>query len=252
MPKNDLQYYELNADQWWSEGEPLYLSHHLNRSRFEFFENYIPNWKGIKVLDVGCGGGSACEFAAKLGAQVSGIDLSPNSIKAAQDHARKSDLKIDYQSGVAENLPYDDNTFDAVLCFDVLEHVADWNKVVSEVYRVLKKNGLFLFDTINKTIKAKVIMIWLLEDILKQLPKGLHDWNKFISPQELMTSMEKTGFTDIVIKGFDMTDGTNFQTLKNMVLKGLNNQNKDNKLELFKIQINEDTSVWYIGKAVKV
>lgn len=252
MTKNDLQYYEINADKWWSEGEPLYLSNHLNKSRFEFFENYIPNWKGIKVLDIGCGGGAACEFAAQLGAQVSGIDLSPNSIQAAQDHARKSGLKIDYQSGVAENLPYDDNTFDAVLCFDVLEHVVDWNKVISEVYRVLNKKGVFLFDTINKTFKSKIIMIWLLEDILKQLPKGLHDWNKFIPPQELMTSMEKNGFTDIVVKGFDMTDGTNFQTLKNMVFKGLNNQNKNNKFELFKIQINEDTSVWYIGKAVKV
>lgn len=251
MTKNDLKYYEINADKWWSEGETLYLSNYLNQSRFEFFENYSLNWQGMKVLDVGCGGGAACEFAAKLGAQVSGIDLSPNSIKAAQDHAIKSNLKIDYQSGIAEKLPYDDNTFDMVLCFDVLEHVDDWNKVVSEVYRVLNKEGLFLFDTINKTFKSKVIMIWLLEDILKQLPKGLHDWNKFITPQELITNMENTGFRDIVIKGFDMTDGTNFQTLINMVFQGLNHQNKDNKFESFKIQINEDTSVWYIGKAVK-
>ena len=243
MTKNDLKYYEINADKWWSEGETLYLSNYLNQSRFEFFENYSLNWQGMKVLDVGCGGGAACEFAAKLGAQVSGIDLSPNSIKAAQDHAIKSNLKIDYQSGIAEKLPYDDNTFDMVLCFDVLEHVDDWNKVVSEVYRVLNKEGLFLFDTINKTFKSKVIMIWLLEDILKQLPKGLHDWNKFITPQELITNMENTGFRDI--------DGTNFQTLINMVFQGLNHQNKDNKFESFKIQINENTSVWYIGKAVK-
>jgi 2-polyprenyl-6-hydroxyphenyl methylase/3-demethylubiquinone-9 3-methyltransferase len=252
MKKNDLEYYDLNADKWWKEDETLHLSNHLNKSRFEFFERYVPNWKGIKVLDIGCGGGLACEFLAKRGANVSGIDLSLNSIKVAQEHAKKSNLQIDYQCGVAEDLPYEENTFDVVVCFDVLEHVEDWEKVICEIYRVLNKNGIFLFDTINKTFKSKFIMIWLLEDILKQIPRGLHDWNKFIKPQELIDVMQKNGFVDIVIKGFDLTGGTNFRTLRDIVLRGLNNQRKDGELELFEIQINEDTSVSYIGKAVKL
>jgi len=251
MIKNDLEYYDLNADKWWKEGEALYLSNHFNKSRFDFFKNYVPNWKGIKVLDVGCGGGLACEFLAKLGANVSGIDLSINSIKAAQEHAKNSNLEINYQCGVAENLPYNENTFDIVLCFDVLEHVADLKIVISEIYRVLKKDGIFLFDTVNRTFKSKLIMIWLLEDVLKQLPKGLHDWNKFIKPHELIGFLERTGFTDVVIKGFDLTDGTNFKTLRDIVWKGLSNQRGSEKTELFKIQINEDSSVCYIGKAVK-
>jgi len=251
MKTNDLEYYDLNADKWWKEDEPLYLSNHFNKSRFEFFKNYVPNWKGIKVLDIGCGGGLACEFLANLGADVSGIDLSLNSIKAAQEHAKKSNLQINYKCGVAENLPYDDNTFEIVSCFDVLEHVADLKKAISEGYRVLKKNGVFLFDTINRTFKSKLIMIWLLEDILKQLPQGLHDWNKFIKPQELKEIMERVGFADILIKGFDVTDGTNFNTLRDIMLKGLTNQREGKKSNLFKIQINEDTSVCYIGKAVK-
>ena len=251
MIKNDLEYYDLNADKWWKEGEALYLSNHFNKSRFDFFKNYVPNWKGIKVLDVGCGGGLACEFLAKLGANVSGIDLSINSIKAAQEHAKNSNLEINYQCGVAENLPYNENTFDIVLCFDVLEHVADLKIVISEIYRVLKKDGIFLFDTVNRTFKSKLIMIWLLEDVLKQLPKGLHDWNKFIKPQELIGFLERTGFTDVVIKGFDLTDGTNFKTLRDIVWKGLSNQRGSEKTELFKIQINEDSSVCYIGKAGK-
>jgi 2-polyprenyl-6-hydroxyphenyl methylase/3-demethylubiquinone-9 3-methyltransferase len=94
-------------------------------------------------------------------------------------------------------------------------------------------------------------MIWLLEDILKQLPQGLHDWNKFIKPQELKEIMERVGFADILIKGFDVTDGTNFNTLRDIMLKGLTNQREGKKSNLFKIQINEDTSVCYIGKAVK-
>jgi 2-polyprenyl-6-hydroxyphenyl methylase/3-demethylubiquinone-9 3-methyltransferase len=252
MKKNDLDYYDLNADKWWKEGETLYLSNHLNKSRFEFFETYVPDWKDIKVLDIGCGGGLACEFLAKRGANVSGIDLSFNSIKTAQEHAKKSNLQIDYQCGVAENLPYGESTFDVVVCLDVLEHVEDWEKAISEIYRVLNKNGIFLFDTINKTFKSKFIMIWLLEDILKQIPRGLHDWNKFIQPQELIELIEKTGFADVIIKGFDLTGGTNFKTLINIVLRGLSKQREGGEVELFEIQINEDTSVCYIGKAVKI
>jgi 2-polyprenyl-6-hydroxyphenyl methylase/3-demethylubiquinone-9 3-methyltransferase len=95
-------------------------------------------------------------------------------------------------------------------------------------------------------------MIWLLEDILKQIPRGLHDWNKFIQPQELIDVMERTGFADVVIKGFDLTGGTNFKTLRDIVLKGLSKQREGGEVELFEIQINEDTSVCYIGKAVKL
>jgi 2-polyprenyl-6-hydroxyphenyl methylase/3-demethylubiquinone-9 3-methyltransferase len=252
MKKNDLDYYDLNADKWWKEGETLYLSNHLNKSRFEFFETYVPDWKDIKVLDIGCGGGLACEFLAKRGANVSGIDLSFNSIKTAQEHAKKSNLQIDYQCGVAENLPYGESTFDVIVCFDVLEHVEDWEKVISEIYRVLNKNGIFLFDTINKTFKSKFIMIWLLEDILKQIPRGLHDWNKFIQPQQLIKVIEKTGFADVIIKGFDLTGGSNFKTLRDIVWRGLSKQREGGEVELFEIKINEDTSVCYIGKAVKI
>jgi 2-polyprenyl-6-hydroxyphenyl methylase/3-demethylubiquinone-9 3-methyltransferase len=251
MKKNDLEYYDLNADKWWKQGETLHLSSHLNKSRFEWFKSYIPCWQGIKVLDIGCGGGLACEFLAKQKANVSGIDLSLNSIKIAEEHARESLLQIDYQCGVAEHLPYDENTFDVVVCFDVLEHVEDLSKVISEAYRVLKKKGLFFFDTINRTFQSKLIMIWLLEYVVRQIPCGLHDWNKFINPQELTDIMESTGFGDIVIKGFDLTDGTNFKTIRDIFLKGLNNQSQDEKAEFLKIRINDDTSVCYIGTAVK-
>jgi len=252
MKRNNLEYYDLNADKWWKEDETLYLSNHLNKSRFEFFSSFVPDWQGIKVLDIGCGGGSACEFLARLNACVSGIDLSLNSIKIAQEHANESNLKIDYRWGVAENLPYEENSFDVILCFDVLEHVDDWKQVISEAYRVLKKDGLFLFDTINKSFKSKIIMIWLLEDTLKQIPPGLHDWNKFIKPQEMIETMKTAGFADVVIKGFDLTGGSSFKTLKNVLLKGLNNQIQGEKAELFEIKINNDTSVCYIGKTVKL
>lgn len=135
--------------------------------------------------------------------------------------------------------------------FDVLEHVTDWQKVLIETYRVLNLNGLFLFDTINRTFKSKLIMIWLLENILKQMPCGLHDWNKFIKPHELIDTSHKTGFTDVLIKGFDLTGGMSIKTLMNMVFQGLNKPTVGTESELFEIQINNDISIWYIGKAVK-
>jgi 2-polyprenyl-6-hydroxyphenyl methylase/3-demethylubiquinone-9 3-methyltransferase len=252
MKKNDLEYYDINADQWWQEGETLHLSYYLNKYRFDFFFQYIPNWQGLKVLDIGCGGGLACEFLAKQKANVSGIDVSFNSIKIAQEHAKLSQLKIDYHYGFAEELPFNPNTFDVVLCFDVLEHVNDWQKVILEAYRILKPHGLFLFDTINQTFKSKFIMIWLLEDMLRQIPRGFHDWDKFIKPRELINRMKTVGFEEIVLKGFDMIDNANLQTLTNILFQGLSSHHKSKNSELFEIKINDDTSVWYIGKAVKV
>jgi len=157
--KNDLEYYDLNAEKWWKEGETLHLLNHFNQTRFEFAANYIPNWRKLRVLDVGCGGGLACEMLTQSGANVSGIDLSENSIKVAKEHASQSQLEIDYRQGFAENLPFESNTFDVVLCFDVLEHVSSLKSVISEIDRVLSKGGIFLFDTINRTFKAKLVMI---------------------------------------------------------------------------------------------
>lgn len=250
MKRNDLEYYDIHADQWWQEGAKLNLLHHFNASRFEFFDSFVPTWQGLEVLDVGCGGGLTCEFLARRGGFVTGIDLSPNPIRVAREHCKDSGLQIDYRVGRAENLPFTDNLFDAVVCVDVLEHVADPQKVVSEACRVLRKDGLFLFDTINRTNRSKFIMIWLMEDVLQQIPRGIHDWNKFIKPEELMNILEKSGFGDIAIKGFDLTNGSNFKTLMDIARKGLEGGCNDGAG--FKIPINNDTRVSYIGKAAKL
>ncbi len=249
--KNDLKYYNINANKWWQEGEVLNLSNHLNQSRFQFFANFVPDWRGLQVLDMGCGGGLACEFLAKQGAIATGIDVSPESIQVAQDHAHQQGLSIPYHCGVAEELPFPENCFDVVVCCDVLEHVNNYQKVIAETYRVLKPKGLFLFDTLNRTVKSKVIMIWLMEDILKRLPKGLHDWHKFIKPKALITTLQQSDFQEILIKGFDLTGGMSLETLKNVFLKGLTQTNSEQNSALFSIKINDDTSVWYIGKAMK-
>jgi len=136
--------------------------------------------------------------------RVSGIDQSLKCIIKAQEQAASSGLEIDYEHGFVEALPYPDNTFDIVICVDVLEHVADLHLAISEISRVLKPQGLFLFDTINRNFKSKLVMIWLLENILQEIPRGIHDWQKFIKPSELTDLMHSNGFTSIEIKGFDL------------------------------------------------
>jgi 2-polyprenyl-6-hydroxyphenyl methylase/3-demethylubiquinone-9 3-methyltransferase len=107
---------------------------------------------------------------AKKGAVVSGIDQSQKCITKAEEHANSSKFKINYLQGLAEEIPFSNSTFDIVTCVDVLEHIANLPQTVSEIHRVLKPNGLFLFDTINRNFKSKFIMIWLLENLLKEIP----------------------------------------------------------------------------------
>lgn len=182
-------------------------------------------------------------FMAHRGVRVSGIDQSLKCIIKAQDHAAISGLEINYEQGFAEKLPYADNTFDIVTCVDVLAHVADLQKAIAEIHRVLKPQGLFFFDTINKNIKSKLVMIWLLENVLREIPRGIHDWQKFIKPEDLTDSLHKNSFTSIEIKGFDLFG----ETLHRNIFAYIHYK----KTGGFQAKINNNTSLMYIGKAVK-
>jgi 2-polyprenyl-6-hydroxyphenyl methylase/3-demethylubiquinone-9 3-methyltransferase len=243
MKKNDLEFYNLSADKWWEPDAKIYALYHLNQPRFEFFRRYVSDWQGLKALDVGCGGGFSCEFMAERGIVVSGIDQSAKCIVKAQEHAASRGLAIDYKQGFAESLPYGDNTFDVVICVDVLEHVADLSQTLSEIYRVLKPNGLFFFDTINRNLKSRLVMIWLLENLLREIPQGIHDWNKFIRPEELIELMQTKGFTNIEIKGFDLFGDSLYQNILSYL--------RYKKTGGFKGKISDNTSLMYIGKAVR-
>lgn len=242
--KNNLEFYDRNANQWWNTDAKIYALYHLNRPRFKFFDRYVTNWQGLKVLDVGCGGGFSCEFMAARGVCVFGIDQSQKCIDAAIQHAHSNGLEIDYRCGVAEQLPYPDQSFDVVVCVDVLEHVADVKRTISEVSRVLKPSGLLFFDTINRNFKSRLFMIWIMENILGEIERGVHDWNKFITPEEITQLLGQCNFGQIEIKGFD---------LFGKVLRfDFSNYIQYKKTGTFEITINEDTSINYIGKAVKI
>jgi len=244
MPKNDLEFYDRSAAQWWEESAKIYALHHLNPPRFQFFSRYVPHWQGLRVLDVGCGGGFSCEYMARMGAIATGIDQSRPCIEAAQRHAQANGFAIDYQTGHAEALPYCDASFDAVVCVDVLEHVADVRQTLAELSRVLKPCGIFLFDTINRTRRSRMLMIWLLEHLLREIPQGIHDWHKFIQPQELTTWMGDVGLGQIEIQGFNL--------LGDSVMENWANYWHYQKKREFRVTISGNTSVMYIGKAIKL
>ena len=201
MTRNDLTIYNRVADQWWSDDiRWVRTLKNLVPGRLRWFDRQI-DWQGKDVLDLGCAGGFMAEALAQRGARVTGIDPAAAAIDAARIHARDGGLDIVYHTGVGEDLPYPAASFDAVVCVDVLEHVADLDKVLAEVTRTLRPGGLFLFDTINRNPLATLATITMAEDLLRLLPKGTHDPAMFIKPMELCRAMVGAGLVPGKVTG---------------------------------------------------
>ncbi|NBE08206.1 bifunctional 2-polyprenyl-6-hydroxyphenol methylase/3-demethylubiquinol 3-O-methyltransferase UbiG [Paragemmobacter ruber] len=199
--RNDLTIYDRVADRWWSDDiRWVRTLKNLVPGRLGWFDGQI-DWAGKAVLDLGCAGGFMAEALARRGAAVTGIDPAAEAIGAARAHARAAGLRIGYDVGVGEALPYADAAFDAVVCVDVLEHVADLHKVLAEVARVLRPGGLFLFDTINRNLLARLAVVTVAEDILRLLPRGTHDPALFIRPGELRAGLIGAGLVPGPITG---------------------------------------------------
>src|SRR5665213_2320260 len=173
--RNDLSIYDAPSDWWDGKVRWVRTLQNLVPARFAFFDTIVPDWRGKAVLDLGCGGGFMAEALAARGAIVTGIDPSEAAVLAARRHAEAGGLSIDYRVGMGEFLPFADATFDMVVCVDVFEHVADLDRVIIEVQRVLRPGGRFLFDTINKTRLATFVMVTIAERIIRLLPPGTHD-----------------------------------------------------------------------------
>lgn len=205
MSINNNMYNEL-ADAWWNENGILHLLKVMvNPWRVPYFSDrlktkYGPSLDHIRVLDIGCGGGILTEEFARLNCQVTGIDISAESIQVAREHAQAGALSIDYRLGSATQLEFDDSWFDVVSCCDVLEHLNNWQQVIAEAARVLKGGGLFFFDTINRTPKSKINFIFGLQELsfTKLFPRDTHVWDLFITPEEIGAAFKKH---DIKLQG---------------------------------------------------
>ena len=243
MIRNNLFFYDQQAAEWWQADATIAPLNRLNPLRFQYFDQLIPDWRRLKVLDVGCGGGFTCEFLAQRGAEVWGTDQSSACIEAAETHAHESKLDVHYRVGMAEALPWEDSSFDVVVCVDVLEHVKNPRQAIAEIARVLKPGGLFCFDTINRTVRSRLIMIWLLENLLGQIPQGIHDWRKFITPQELAHWSRQADLENIQISGFNLFGST--------VAEHIAAYRHYQRTGDFQVRFDDDTQVMYIGTAIK-
>jgi len=187
--------YNAAADAWWSDRHRwLRTLRNLVPARFRHFDPVMGSWDGLEVLEVGCGGGFMAEALAQRGARVCALDPADRAIAAARAHARQSDLDIDYRVGTGESLPWPDQSFDAVVCVDVLEHVSDLDQVLREITRVLRPGGHFLFDTINRTPLARFVIVFLGEYVMRMLPQGTHDGALFIPPEVMHKKLAVLGF----------------------------------------------------------
>ena len=197
----DNELYNRPRDIWWDEREPLStLRTMVNPGRVGYFRSVLierlgRDPHGLCALDVGCGGGLLAEEFARLGCAVTGVDPSEPSLETARAHAAASGLAIDYRTGSGEALPFDDAAFDLVYCCDVLEHVADVERVIAEIARVLRPGGVFLYDTVNRTLLSRLLIIGVAQEwsATQFLPPNLHDWRMFIKPAELHAILARHG-----------------------------------------------------------
>jgi 2-polyprenyl-6-hydroxyphenyl methylase / 3-demethylubiquinone-9 3-methyltransferase len=203
---NDL--YNRLADTWWDEKGSLYLLKAiLNPWRVPYFQRLLRQEKidpqGTRALDVGCGGGLLAEEFAALGFPVTGIDPSDKSLAAARAHAAQRGLPIDYRLGYGATLPFEEESFDLAYCCDVLEHIPNWDAVIGEIARVLKRGGLLLYDTINRTLYSKLVVIKLAQEwaYTRLMPPRLHVWEMFITPDELTLSLHRHGLQNQELAG---------------------------------------------------
>lgn len=250
--------YDEFGNTWWDENEFLHLLKSMvNPWRVPYFkkallEQYGQDLSQVRLLDIGCGGGVLTEELARLGCRVAGIDLSPRSIAVAQAHAEQSGLAIDYRVSNATRLPFEDSSFETVTCCDMLEHVPDWQLVIAEVARVLKPGGLFLFDTINRTLKSKVVMIYGAQEIpfTRFMPADAHVWRMFITPDEISAALLAHGMTVHDMKGSRIAKNP-LATVWDLLQKKQGRITFEELGRRLELKLDKDLSLNYLGSASK-
>ena len=234
--KKEIEKFSRIADEWWNPNGKFKPLHNFNPIRIKYIkENIVKDFnikssdkplKNIKILDIGCGGGLLSEPMCRLGASVVGIDASKENIEVAKFHAKKNNLKIDYKVASPEKLKTK-LKFDVILNMEIVEHVEDINFFIKESSKLLRKNGVMFIATLNKTLKSYAFGIIGAEYILRWLPIGTHDWEKFVRPNDLINISKKNNLI------FKKLDGMKFNILENSW------------------KVSDDTSVNYITKFLK-
>ena len=234
--KKEIEKFSKIATEWWNPEGKFKPLHKFNPIRIKYIkENIINNFKlknktkplsGVNILDIGCGGGLLSEPMSRMGANVTGIDASDKNIKIAKLHSKKNKLKINYLCSSPEKIKIK-KKFDVILNMEIVEHVEDVDFFLKSCAELLKKNGLMFVATINKTFKSYIFAIVGAEYVLRWLPIGTHEWEKFVKPDDLKSILMKYNLS---IKKFD---GMYFNIIKD------------------EWSISSDLSINYIGKFIK-
>ena len=217
--KAEIQKFSDLAEEWWDVKGKFKPLHMFNPIRIEYIVKNIKQHfninnnknnflKNLNILDIGCGGGLISEPMSRLGGLVTGIDASEKNIKVAQLHAKKNNLDIRYLNKSPEQLN-ESEKFDIILNLEIIEHVENVNLYIESCYKLLKKNGIMFTATLNRTLTSYVKAIIGAEYILRWLPIGTHDWNKFIKPEELVNYLSKVKLKTADIKGLNFNPLTN-------------------------------------------
>ena len=211
--KEEIQKFSSLADEWWDVNGKFKPLHMFNPIRIEYITESIKKHfnikkdktnflEGLKILDIGCGGGLISEPLARLGAKVTGIDASEKNIKIAKLHSQQSSLEINYINISPENFK-EIEKFDVILNLEIVEHVDNVNLYIESCYKLLKKNGIMFTATLNRSFTSYIKAIIGAEYILRWLPIGTHDWNKFLKPEELEKLLQNENFSTVDIKGLE-------------------------------------------------
>jgi len=210
---SEIAKFEAMAAEWWDPNGKFKPLHMLNPCRLDYITGQIAAefdrdlkssepFKGLRLLDIGCGGGLLSEPMARLGAEVVGADAAGGNLPVARIHADQSGLTIDYRHTTAEDMALAGEIFDVVLNMEVIEHVADPQSYLNACHDLLKSGGLHICSTINRNPKSYAVAILGAEVVMRWLPRGTHEWSKFITPDELYDLLVSAGLEPVDNKGF--------------------------------------------------